>query len=123
MGYVLTDEIVAAEPLRAEVRSESFYIGGPDVHGYPASDLTPQHGGTAEFLITDIPKIRLVLDAIEAHERGDDEVIQRVISVVKLPDGRYAVQNERDVSDLTADDEDQMASALMLWFDLRRRTR
>ena len=48
---------------------------------------------------------------------------ERIISVVKLPDGRYAVQNERDVSGLTEQDEDQMANALLLWFRLRRRTR
>lgn len=47
----------------------------------------------------------------------------RIISVVKLPDGRYAVQNEQNVSELTEQDEDEMANALILWFDLRRRTR
>jgi hypothetical protein len=47
----------------------------------------------------------------------------RVISVVKLPDGRYAVQNERDVSDLTLEDVDLMANALIIWFDLFRMRR
>ena len=48
---------------------------------------------------------------------------ERIISVCKLPDGRYAVKNERDVSDLTEQDEDEMAHALLIWFQLRRRSR
>jgi hypothetical protein len=45
---------------------------------------------------------------------------EAVIAVVRLPDGRWAVRNERDLSDLTADDEDAMADALLLWFEVRR---
>lgn len=40
----------------------------------------------------------------------------RIISVVKLPDGRFAVKNERDISDLSRDDYDQMGGTLALWF-------
>ena len=46
-----------------------------------------------------------------------------VIAVVRLPDGRWAVRNERDISDLTAEDEDAMANALLLWFQVRRMKR
>jgi hypothetical protein len=48
---------------------------------------------------------------------------ERVISIIKLPDGGFAVQNERDVSGLTEQDENEMAYALILWFDLRNRVR
>jgi hypothetical protein len=47
---------------------------------------------------------------------------ERVISLVKLPDGRYGVRNERDVSDLDRDDIEQMANAMTIWFDLKWRT-
>jgi len=45
------------------------------------------------------------------------------ISVVRLPDGRWAVHNERDLSDLTAEDEDAMAAVLLMWFQVRRMKR
>jgi hypothetical protein len=48
---------------------------------------------------------------------------EAVIAVVRMPDGRWAVRNERDLSDLTADDEDAMADALLLWFEVRRAKR
>jgi len=51
------------------------------------------------------------------------ELGDRVISVVKLPDERYAVRNETNVSELTREDEDQMAHALLIWFKLRQRSR
>jgi hypothetical protein len=43
----------------------------------------------------------------------------RIISVVELPDGRIAVQNERDISALSVSDEVKMIRALRLWFRLR----
>lgn len=39
-------------------------------HGIYVYPDGPLHQGTAEILIEDIPKIRAVLDAVEAHERG-----------------------------------------------------
>jgi hypothetical protein len=47
--------------------------------------------------------------------------MDRVISIIKLPDERYGVQNERNVGDLTIDDVNQMGHALFIWFDLRLR--
>lgn len=47
----------------------------------------------------------------------------RIISIVKLDDGHFGVQNERNVSDLTDGDLDQIAQALIVWFDIRKRLR
>jgi hypothetical protein len=43
----------------------------------------------------------------------------RIISVVKLPDGRWAVQNEKDLTGLDDDDLHRMAEALTIWFQTR----
>ena len=51
------------------------------------------------------------------------ELGERIISVVELPDGRYAIRNERDLSALTKGEEDKIADALLLWFDVRSKTR
>jgi hypothetical protein len=46
---------------------------------------------------------------------GPDGIYPRTISILQLPDGRWAVQNERDLSDLTRDDLRRMADAFHLW--------
>lgn len=54
-----------------EVRSESFYLRGEDDYDHRFNGAPkPRHtiwtnGGTAEFLIEDIPKIRAALDQVE----------------------------------------------------------
>ena len=48
---------------------------------------------------------------------------ERIISVVRLPDGSYDVRNERDLADLTSEQEERMMDALILWFRLRWRKR
>lgn len=40
---------------------------------------------------------------------------ERVVSVVRLPDGRWAARNERNTSDLTRDDLAQIVEAFKLW--------
>ena len=47
----------------------------------------------------------------------------RAFSVVKLPDGRWGVRNERDVSDITREDVEEIYQAVMLWLNLKWRTR
>jgi hypothetical protein len=39
----------------------------------------------------------------------------RAISIVQLPDERWAVQNERDLSDLTREDLVGISDAFVLW--------
>ena len=43
---------------------------------------------------------------------------ERVVSVVRLPDGRWAAKNERDVSDVTLDDLQEIVEAFKLWAGL-----
>jgi hypothetical protein len=38
-----------------------------------------------------------------------------VVSVARLPDGRWAAKNERDISDLTLDDLMGIIDAFKLW--------
>ena len=52
-------------------------------------------------------------------QSGND--LPPVLKVVRLPDGRWAVENGAGVGDLTRDDVQQMADALALWFDIRWR--
>jgi hypothetical protein len=80
MGHILTETPEMGE-YHSEVRRESFYISGEDNFvpkgmggGYEPrrhAVTVYEHGdcgqGTAEFLIEDIPKIRAVLDAVEAY--------------------------------------------------------
>lgn len=96
MGYILTGDELPPEcgEYSAEVRSESFYLRGeyngedevavgtdgyakaPEgkrrhgIHLYPYSDEINQ--GIVEILLEDIPKIRAVLDAVEAHRAASD---------------------------------------------------
>jgi hypothetical protein len=44
----------------------------------------------------------------------------RIVSVVRLPDGRIAAKNERDVSDLTAEDLVHIRDAFVLWWTTQR---
>ena len=41
-----------------------------------------------------------------------------VVSVCRLPDGRWAARNERDVSDVTLDDLREIIEAFKLWAGL-----
>jgi len=46
--------------------------------------------------------------------------MDKVISIGRLEDGRYAVENERDISDLTHEDLVAMLLAFRIWWDLKR---
>lgn len=48
---------------------------------------------------------------------------ERIVSICRLPDGRVGVQNERDLSDLTADDVQEIEEVFGLWLDLHYRRR
>lgn len=65
MGMCL-DSTPAMGEWSTEVRRESFYLRGP-MEAYP-SDFSG--GGTAEILLTDIPKIRAALDQVEEYLRA-----------------------------------------------------
>jgi len=43
---------------------------------------------------------------------------ERVVSICRLPDGRWAARNERDVSDVTLDDLREIVEAFKLWAGL-----
>lgn len=77
MGYVLSPDEGLPEGFGAEVRRESFYIYPlrddipKDQHkrvfsykGYPGEDCG---NDTVEFELKDIPALRQILDAVEAH--------------------------------------------------------
>lgn len=48
-----------------------------------------------------------------------DGLGERVISVVQMPDGRYGVQNERDCSEIRAEDIEQIYANVITWLNLR----
>jgi hypothetical protein len=84
MGFIL-DQTPEMGEYGGEVRRESFYLRGEDTYDYAYNGAPlprhviiqyPQYGssgrvataaGTVEILLEDIPKIRAVLDAVEAH--------------------------------------------------------
>jgi hypothetical protein len=45
---------------------------------------------------------------------------ERYVSIIRLPDGRWAARNERDVSDVTLEDVGRINQAFLLWVDLLR---
>ena len=53
-------------------------------------------------------------EVLRRLERGD-QLGEPVVSVVRLPDGRWATRNERDTSDVTREDVAQIAEAFRLW--------
>jgi len=107
MGFILEPTPEMGE-YSGEVRRESFYLRGEDVYDYAYNDAPlPRHAiivypvqgssgrvatqaGTVELLLEDIPKIRAVLDAVEAYvtDRQLDEVI------AQLPDPRQPQPRE-----------------------------
>lgn len=79
MGFCLEQSPAMGE-YSAEVRRESFYLRGDDPYDYVYNGAPmPRHAiifyptqvgahvGTVELLLEDIPKIRAVLDAVEAY--------------------------------------------------------
>lgn len=84
MGFILDTSAPEFGEYATEVRSESFYLHGetPKVaveaarHGiflYP--HYLNERQGSIELLLEDIPKLRAILDAVEAYvkeERGVD---------------------------------------------------
>ena len=49
---------------------------------------------------------------------SDEKLGEPVASIVRLPDGRWAVRNERDTSDVTLEDVAGIIDAFKLWAGL-----
>jgi hypothetical protein len=70
VGYVLSgDEKPGTGHFGVEVRAESFYLHADDgMYVYGSGE-----GGSVEFDLDDIPKLRAVLDAVERHIGSGEE--------------------------------------------------
>lgn len=51
-----------------------------------------------------------------------NELGEPILSIVKLPDGRLAVKNDRHQGELTREELREIPRALHLWWDLMWRT-